>query len=102
MKITIKGVEYDFTIGLAALRQLEINTGKAFSQIDEMSPLDVFPQVALATLMARNKDFALTIEDIINEMDDNPEILDTVVDAFYAYMEQWENAADKKKRNKRK
>lgn len=101
MKITIKGIEYDFTIGLAALRQLEKNTGKAFSQIDEISPLEMFPEIARATLTARNKDFDLSLDEIIYEMDSNPELLNTVMDTFFDYMDQWQNATDKKKRGKR-
>lgn len=97
MKIKIKEVEYDFTIGLGALRQLEKNTGKAITQLEDISPVELFPQVAHATLEARNKDYSLTLDELIYEMDSIPEILDLVIVAFSDYMENWGRSQGKKK-----
>lgn len=97
MKIEIKKVEYDFTIGLGALRQLEKNTGKGITQFDDISPVELFPQVAHATLMARNKDYSLTLDELIYEMDSTPEILDLTIDAFLRYMDDWGKTQGKKK-----
>lgn len=93
----IKDIEYDFTIGLGALRQLEKNTGKAITQLEEISPVELFPQVAHATLVARNKNYSLTLDELIYEMDSNPGLLDLVIETFSNYMDDWGKSHGKKK-----
>lgn len=71
-KLTIKGKAYEVGFSFRAIREYEILTG---ASIENCRTSWDFLIYLYATLKALNKDFALSLDDFIEAMDENPRLL---------------------------
>ena len=82
--VKINGVEYTLRYTLRALFIYEEITGKSYSGDRMVNSYILLSQVLCAMLMANNKDFPLTFDDVIDACDLDPSIFET----FLAVLEE--------------
>ena len=78
-KVTIKGTEYNLKYSIRALFLFEQATGKRF-EITTLTDEYLFLYCLLTT---SNKDKVIKIEDLWEEIDDNPEIMKVYNELMY-------------------